>query len=86
MQSYKKRSRINWCSELKIPDIYFRIENLKERRDDQWKLKHHVLSLPVPNEKFKEVMNAKETVKKDKEELKWLVKGKLFNMNFWIFH
>jgi hypothetical protein len=39
--------------------------------DGEWKLKHYVLSLPVPNEKFKgvmEVINTKEPEKKQTEE------------------
>ena len=41
------------------------------KKDGQWKIKHYVLSLPVPNEKFKgvmEVLNSQEPEKKDKEE------------------
>jgi hypothetical protein len=39
--------------------------------DGEWKLKHYVLSLPVPNDKFKgvmEVINSKEPEKKQTEE------------------
>jgi len=41
------------------------------KKHGQWKLKQYVLSLPVPNEKFKgvmEVINPKEEDKKDNEE------------------
>jgi hypothetical protein len=39
--------------------------------NEEWKIRHYVLSLPVPNEKFKEVMevlNSQDAEKKDKEE------------------
>lgn len=61
-----------WFDELlQFTGGVFRGSGVLCKKEGQWKLKHYVLSLPVPNEKFKgvmEVMNAKEAEKKDKEE------------------
>ncbi len=49
----------------------FRGSGVVIKKDDKWKLKHYVLSLPVPNDKYKgvmEVINPKEEGKMDKEE------------------
>jgi ketosteroid isomerase-like protein len=63
---------IAWFDELlQFTGGVFRGSGVLCEKDGQWKLKHYVLSLPVPNEKFKgvmEVMNAQEGVKIDKEE------------------
>lgn len=61
-----------WFDELlQFTGGVFRGSGVLCKKDGQWKLKHYVLSLPVPNEKFKEVMeviNHEDDVKTNKEE------------------
>ena len=61
-----------WFDELlQFTNGVFRGSGVVTKKDGQWKIKHYVLSLPVPNEKFKgvmEVLNSQEPEKKDKEE------------------
>jgi hypothetical protein len=61
-----------WFDELlQFPGGAFRGSGVLSKKDGQWKLKQYVLSLPVPNEKFKEVMaviNPKEPEKEVKEK------------------
>jgi len=46
-----------WFDELlQFTDGVFRGSGVLTKKDGNWKLKHYVLSLPVPNEKFKSVM------------------------------
>jgi hypothetical protein len=62
----------SWFDELlQFTGGVFRGSGVLIKKDGEWKLEQYVLSLPVPNEKFKgvmEVINAKEGIKKDKEE------------------
>ncbi|MBM3434596.1 MAG: nuclear transport factor 2 family protein [Bacteroidetes bacterium] len=47
----------SWFDELlQFTDGVFRGSGVLTKKDGNWKLKHYVLSLPVPNEKFKSVM------------------------------
>jgi hypothetical protein len=61
-----------WFDELlQFSGGVFRGSGVVRKKDGQWKIKHYVLSLPVPNEKFKgvmEVLNSQEPEKKNKEE------------------
>ena len=61
-----------WFDELlQFTGGVFRGSGVLCKKNGQWKLKQYVLSLPVPNEKFKgvmEVINTKEPEKKDKDE------------------
>ena len=61
-----------WFDELlQFTGGIFRGSGVIRKKNGQWKIKHYVLSLPVPNEKFKgvmEVLNSQEPEKKDKEE------------------
>lgn len=61
-----------WFDELlQFSGGVFRGSGVLIKKDGQWKIKHYVLSLPVPNEKFNEVLelvNLQEPEKKDKEE------------------
>lgn len=61
-----------WFDELlQFTGGVFRGSGVLIKKDGLWKLKHYVLSLPVPNEKFKgvlEVINPKEEEKKAKQE------------------
>jgi hypothetical protein len=61
-----------WFDELlQFPGGVFRGSGVLIKKDSDWKLEQYVLSLPVPNEKFKgvmEVISAQEGIKKDKEE------------------
>lgn len=61
-----------WFDELlQFTGGVFRGSGVLCKKDGQWKLKHYVLSLPVPNEKFKEVMEVidhEEDLKTNKEE------------------
>jgi hypothetical protein len=61
-----------WFDELlQFTGGVFRGSGVLCKKHGQWKLKQYVLSLPVPNEKFKgvmEVINPKEEDKKDNEE------------------
>lgn len=63
---------IAWFDELlQFSGGKFRGSGVVIKKDDKWKLKHYVLSLPVPNDKYKgvmEVINPKEEGKMDKEE------------------
>jgi len=60
-----------WFDELlQFTGGVFRGSGVLSKKDGEWKLKHYVLSLPVPNDTFKnvlEVINPK-VEKKDKEE------------------
>lgn len=61
-----------WFDELlSSRDVTLRGSGILQKGDTDWKLKHYVLSLPVPNEKFKEVvakMNEKVGEKREREE------------------
>ncbi len=61
-----------WFDELlSSRDVTLRGSGILQKGDTDWKLKHYVLSLPVPNEKFKEVvanMNEKVEEKREREE------------------
>jgi len=46
-----------WFDELlKYPGGTLRGSGILEKKGDKWKIKHYVLSLPVPNDKFKSVV------------------------------
>ncbi len=48
---------IAWFDELlQFSNGVYRGSGVISKKDEQWKIKHYVLSLPVPNEKFKGVM------------------------------
>jgi len=61
-----------WFDELLNSGSYtLRGSGVLQKGDAGWKLKHYVLSLPVPNDKFRvvvKVMNEKVEEKKEKEE------------------
>ncbi len=61
-----------WFDELlSSGKVTLRGSGILQKGDSGWKLKHYVLSLPVPNEKFKEVvakMNEKVEEKREREE------------------
>ena len=67
-----KDNTYSWFDELlQFTGGVFRGSGVLIKINEEWKLRHYVLSLPVPNEKFKEVMevlNSSEAEKKDKEE------------------
>ncbi|RLD60448.1 MAG: hypothetical protein DRJ05_04620 [Bacteroidetes bacterium] len=61
-----------WFDELlNSGDITLRGSGTLQKSGDGWKLKHYVLSLPVPNDKFRavvKVMNEKVEEKREREE------------------
>lgn len=69
---FSEDRELAWFDELlQFSGGIFRGSGVVTRMDGKWKLKHYVLSLPVPNDKFKgvmEVINPKEDGKSDKEE------------------
>ena len=69
---FSEDRNLAWFDELlQFTGGIFRGSGVIARKDGKWKLKHYVLSIPVPNDKFKGVMgviNPKEEGKMDKEE------------------
>ena len=67
-----EKNTIAWFDEqLEYPGGVLRGSGVLAKEKIGWKLKHYVLSLPVPNEKFKDVMeviNPKEPEIEEKEE------------------
>ncbi len=66
-----KKSTIAWFDEqLEYPGGVLRGSGVLAKEKNNWKLKHYVLSLPVPNESFKEVVEVinQKTPEKEKEE------------------
>ncbi len=65
------KNTIAWFDEqLEYPGGTLRGSGVLAKEKNGWKLKHYVLSLPVPNDKFKEVMEVinPKTPDKEKEE------------------
>ncbi|MCD4663742.1 MAG: nuclear transport factor 2 family protein, partial [Bacteroidales bacterium] len=65
------KNTIVWFDEqLEYPGGVLRGSGVLAKEKNGWKLKHYVLSLPVPNNKFKEVLGVikPKTPEKEKEE------------------
>ena len=66
-----EKNNIAWFDEqLEYPGGVLRGSGVLAKEKNDWKLKHYVLSLPIPNDKFKEVMEVinPKTQEKEKEE------------------
>ncbi|MCD4730055.1 MAG: nuclear transport factor 2 family protein, partial [Bacteroidales bacterium] len=66
-----EKNNIAWFDEqLEYPGGVLRGSGVLAKEKNDWKLKHYVLSLPIPNDKFKEVMEVinPKIQEKEKEE------------------
>jgi ketosteroid isomerase-like protein len=64
-----KDGHFAWFDELlSSGKVSLRGSGVLQKGDAGWKLKHYVLSLPVPNEKFKDVVEVLKTLPEEKRE------------------